>query len=93
MNSENAKLEPKEEKSLLRLPPGMRDSIAAAAKANKRSMNSELIYRLEASFAVPPDIVEACKTMPEVKDRLEFSRRLFQEAGFHVVVPDKHNEG
>lgn len=89
MNSENAKLKTKEEKSLLRLPPGMRDSIAAAAKANKRSMNSELIYRLEASFAVPPDIVEACKTMPELKDRLDFAVRLFQNAGFSIEIPVK----
>jgi hypothetical protein len=89
MNSEKAKLEPKEEKSLLRLPHGMRGRITAAAAANKRSINSELIYRLEASFAVPADVVEACKTMPDIQDRLDFAVRLFQRAGFTVVIPDK----
>lgn len=38
------------DKYIIRFPEGMRDRIAAAAKANGRSMNSELIARLEASF-------------------------------------------
>ena len=38
-------------KFLVRMPDGMRDRIAAEAKANNRSMNSEIIARLEASFS------------------------------------------
>lgn len=38
------------DKYIVRLPPGMRDEIAAAAKANSRSMNSEIIDRLQRSF-------------------------------------------
>lgn len=38
------------DKFMLRLPDGMRDRIAEAARANNRSMNSEIIARLEASF-------------------------------------------
>jgi predicted DNA-binding protein len=38
------------EKFNLRLPDGMRERIADAAKENGRSMNSEIIARLEASF-------------------------------------------
>lgn len=34
----------------VRLPDGMRDRIAEAAKANNRSMNAEIVARLEASF-------------------------------------------
>lgn len=89
MNSENAKLKQKEEMSLLRLPAGMREKIASAAKQNKRSINSELVHRLEVSFAVPEDIIEACNTLPDIKDRLDFSVRIFQRAGFNVVIPDK----
>lgn len=35
---------------MLRLPDGMRDRIAEAAKAANRSMNAEIVARLEASF-------------------------------------------
>lgn len=35
---------------MLRLPDGMRDRIKSAAEENSRSMNSEIIARLEASF-------------------------------------------
>lgn len=37
-------------KFLVRMPDGMRDRIAEEAKANNRSMNSEIVARLEASF-------------------------------------------
>nr|WP_291374509.1 Arc family DNA-binding protein [Devosia sp.] len=36
---------------MLRLPDGMRDRIAEVAKANGRSMNSEIVARLEESFS------------------------------------------
>jgi hypothetical protein len=39
------------DKFILRLPDGMRDAIAASAKANNRSMNAEIILRLENSLA------------------------------------------
>lgn len=35
---------------MVRFPDGMRDRIAAAAKANGRSMNSEIIAALEVMF-------------------------------------------
>lgn len=35
---------------MLRLPDGMRDRIKAAAEANNRSMNAEIVARLESSF-------------------------------------------
>ena len=38
------------ERFIVRFPDGMRDRIADAAKANNRSMNSEIIARLLASF-------------------------------------------
>ena len=36
---------------MLRLPEGMRDRIKAAADENNRSMNAEIIARLESSFS------------------------------------------
>jgi hypothetical protein len=38
---------------MLRFPDGMRDKIADAAKAAGRSMNAEIVARLQASFEAP----------------------------------------
>jgi hypothetical protein len=43
---------------MLRLPDGMRDRIKAAAEANRRSMNAEIVDRLESTFAAPIDLGE-----------------------------------
>lgn len=42
------------DKYIVRFPDGMRARIAEAAKANNRSMNSEIVSRLEASFDDAP---------------------------------------
>ncbi|MET4686206.1 Arc family DNA-binding protein [Sinorhizobium fredii] len=39
-----------QDKYVLRLPDGMRERLKAAAEANGRSMNAEMIHRLERSF-------------------------------------------
>ncbi len=41
---------------MLRLPDGMRDRIKAAAETNNRSMNAEIVHRLEQTFAPPVDL-------------------------------------
>lgn len=38
------------DKFMLRLPDGMREDIALLAKANNRSMNAEIVHRLQESF-------------------------------------------
>ena len=38
------------DKFVVRLPPGMRQRVAEAARANHRSMNSEIVTRLERSL-------------------------------------------
>lgn len=38
------------DKFMLRLPDGMRDRLKAAAEANKRSMNAEIIARIESTL-------------------------------------------
>ena len=40
---------------IVRFPDGMRDRIADAAKQAGRSMNAEIIQRLEATFNAPPE--------------------------------------
>ncbi|WP_038214381.1 Arc family DNA-binding protein [Xenophilus azovorans] len=46
------------DKYIVRFPDGMRDRIAEAAKQSNRSMNAEVVARLQASFAAPPTAME-----------------------------------
>jgi len=58
------------DKFVLRLPEGMRDSISTSARNNNRTMNAEIISRLEASLEAEnkvPDFVPSA-TLSEVMD-------------------------
>ncbi len=48
---ENSYPSDKADKVLVRMPDGMRDRIKAAAKEHNRTMNAEIIDRLDRSFA------------------------------------------
>ena len=41
------------DKFMLRLPDGMRDALKTAAEGNRRSMNAEIIARLQMTLAKP----------------------------------------
>lgn len=45
------------DKFIVRLPDGMRDRIKTAAEANNRSMNAEIVARLDASFDEMPEVL------------------------------------
>lgn len=62
------------DKFMLRLPDGMRPRIAAVAKANGRSMNAEIVARLESSFSAPPSSTDEAKyqTMRAAARELDF---------------------
>lgn len=45
------------DKVIVRLPDGMRDRIREAAEKNNRSMNAEIVSRLEASFSMDIPLV------------------------------------
>lgn len=51
------KIHPMNEKQLpsypLRMPPEVREQVEAAAKSSGRSMNAEIVARLQESFAAP----------------------------------------
>lgn len=52
------------DKFIIRLPDGMREQIAQAAKENERTMNAEIIYRLKRSFHTElPIPFELCETI------------------------------
>jgi phage FluMu gp28-like protein len=55
-----------QDKYVVRFPEGLRDKVKASAEANGRSMNAEIIARLEESFRAfhdPVDMVELMKTL------------------------------
>ena len=64
------------DKFVLRLPDSMRDCIRAAAEANSRSMNAEIVARLEASC----EFRKEAQTLGERLDRTESEVRPLREA-------------
>ena len=48
----------KQDQMQIRLPDGMRDLIRAEAEKNNRSMNAEIVARLEASFGMDIPLVQ-----------------------------------
>ena len=67
------------DKFVLRMPAGMRDRINEAAKANNRSMNSEIVARLQESLDSRP-------TSQEVTNVL---RDLVMEAAHKIIAERK----
>lgn len=70
-----------EDKYVLRLPDGMRDRLKAAAEANNRTMNSEIIDRLDWSFDSWPRIALSHelkqRALNSSKDtRIDYERQL-----------------
>lgn len=62
-----------QDRFLVRMPDGMRDRIAEAAKKNNRSMNAEIVARLEESFSgqaqrgLPAEILAALERLFDEK--------------------------
>jgi len=56
-----------QQRYIVRFPDGMRDRINAAAKVNNRSMNSEIVARLEASFE-ESDLAPDARTLESLID-------------------------
>lgn len=54
----------------VRMPNGLRDRLRDAAEANKRSMNAEIIARLEESFAAPAPASVDTKRLQTLIDTL-----------------------
>lgn len=60
------------DKVLVRMPDGMRDQLKSAAKANNRTMNAEIVSRLEDSFSGmrPQGIAEFERMKSEILQEL-----------------------
>lgn len=70
----------KADKYVVRFPDGMRDKIAEAAKANSRSMNAEIVARLEASF-----LGGSSEEMELLKEKLEHRDQLISILNDHIA--------
>lgn len=70
---------------MLRFPEGMRDQIREEAERNGRSMNAEIIARLESSLARRPDDKDAYKfLLEEVRDERKYLIDLTNELSNQV---------
>lgn len=59
------------DKFVLRLPDGLRPSINAQARANHRSMNGEMIFRLERSLQLEDLYEQQCRLNAILLQRIE----------------------
>ena len=64
-------MKPKPYKFVVRLPIDMRDRIAEAAQHYRRSMNSEIVARLEQSFSALPNQDTERDVEPPLHPQLE----------------------
>lgn len=59
------------DKVIVRLPDGMRERIKAAADANNRSMNAEIVSTLAEKYPEPSGIVDNLKTLHAMLDEIK----------------------
>ena len=59
-----------QDKFVIRLPDGLRPEIAAVASRNHRSMNSEIIHRLERSFSLERVLDQKNRVITQLLDRI-----------------------
>jgi predicted HicB family RNase H-like nuclease len=76
---------------VLRYSPEMRDKIARLAKANGRSINSELIALLERALSHGDDVEQLQTSMGEIFDRVEKLESLVSEHDARLSGRDPYN--
>ena len=59
-----------QDKFVLRLPDGLRPEIAAVASRNQRSMNGEIIIRLERSLSLERVLDQKNRVIAQLLDRI-----------------------
>lgn len=58
------------DKFIIRLPLGMRDRISKAAKANSRSMNAEVVARLQSTFQESSSVTDLDALAENIAERV-----------------------
>jgi plasmid stability protein len=64
---------------MLRLPDGMRDRIKAAAEANTRSMNAEIVYRLESHETLLEEVSKQAQAWLDLKKSFDEMNKTWSE--------------
>ena len=59
-----------QDKFVVRLPDGLRPRIATVAQENHRSMNSEIIYRIERSLTLELALYEKKQVITQLLNRI-----------------------
>lgn len=59
-----------QDKFVLRLPDGLRPRIATVSQENNRSMNSEIIYRIERSLTLELALYEKKQVITQLLNRI-----------------------
>lgn len=72
------------EKFMLRMPEGMRDRIAREAKANGRSMNAELIARIEKTLEDDTALAKLTDRVEELEADFEKRLQELEQAMYYV---------
>lgn len=71
-----------QDRFIIRLPDGMRDKLAVVAKANGRSMNAEIVSRLEQTLQTDEETEASLADHEKRIDQLEAQvSRLLERAG------------
>jgi hypothetical protein len=81
-----------QDKYILRLPDGMREYLKEAAKKNKRSLNAEIVDRLQRTMVVDEIVDEKRSITPDKKYRLSLKEALRQASLLQEVLQylDEH---
>ncbi|WP_204356889.1 MULTISPECIES: Arc family DNA-binding protein [Aeromonas] len=75
----------------VRLPPELRDSLEQMAKKNGRSMNAEIVYRLQRTFEEDAELVESSV---KVLEGMHIDRAALMMPPGTILTPheiDKHD--
>jgi len=77
------------EKTMVRFPPGLMDRLKAAAAENHRSMNAEIIHRLEGSF--PSSDAKPIEGRRPTKAEVDAALRILEHLKYyaHEVLVDE----
>ncbi len=76
------------DKFMLRLPNGMRDRIKLAADAKNRSMNAEIVARLEQSLAFSEEWDNLLSNIDDAHSRIESLERQMQDVLYRIGAQD-----
>lgn len=84
-----------QDRFIVRFPEGMRDQIATIAKANGRSMNAEIVARLEKSLRdeVTDKVMGAVMTPAWLDKFMERVNELAEQHGVEYLFPEEDHQG